>query len=169
LHRSPSQSSIIFEDIFPEAHIINAQWFSLCPYSCFITLLLDMYHKRAEYKTDESPHGYISWLNNCILLLHQDNVSKPRVKHWRAFCYPATISSRIFLIDKLGLSFQFIEGNTIVSIDYKMTRLFILFWLKHMDIYTSLCCLTIVNLFILTFACFLFHDWKCLTVWQQTK
>ena len=33
-----------------------------------------MYHKRAEYKTDESPpHGYVSWLNIYILLLHQDN------------------------------------------------------------------------------------------------
>ena len=39
-------------------------------------LLLDIYHKNAEYKTDEPPHGYISWLNICMLLVHQDEVSK---------------------------------------------------------------------------------------------
>ena len=44
--------------------------FSLC------YLLLDMYHKNAEYETDQSPRGYFSWLNICILLVHQDEVSK---------------------------------------------------------------------------------------------
>ena len=35
-----------------------------------------MYHKSAEYKTLESPRGYFSWLNICILLVHEDEVSK---------------------------------------------------------------------------------------------
>jgi hypothetical protein len=39
-------------------------------------LLFEMYHKSAEYKTDESPHGYFSWHSIWILLVHQDEVSK---------------------------------------------------------------------------------------------